>query len=548
MFQFVRRTYANENVMIREKAVSLFVLNAMLAAAFLVLGIIRLLDGHTLMGAIESGMSVILVLFCYLVAVGRFRTVSIGTISLFLLAAAGLFATREVEAAKDIHVHAAYMVPAYLTLPLLAYDRRQLVAALAVGILSHVVQNQLRVMPAVQRNSGEYVASEFLVSLVLMLMSAVFIYQIFFSQQKNLGSIQASAIESSRRFERLRGLLDKVSGSFNVGEELQQHARTNAEVAESIAAGLAAVSEEMTALGSDSAQTRQGHEQILESKNRVQSGMELQTEAIQEATSATEQIGAQVESITESAEQKKRGIEELHRAADDASARMRAAVEAFHSISESSGRIIEVIKVIEDIAARTNLLAMNAAIEAAHAGDSGRGFAVVAGEIRNLAEETNVNSRNIQTTLEENRALISQAVESGDALQQVFTSIKNQISQVRDGLMEVITGMEEFRRGHADMRRAIGNLNEVNATVTDSIEVMERNLESGTNAVEHIAETVGDVRSRLDEVSIHAESILSEASKLTQIGHRNVDGFVALQAEIRAVGDIEAQEATGGTT
>jgi methyl-accepting chemotaxis protein len=530
---YLYNKYSHENVIIQEKAVSLLFLDALLCIGFLGLGVLRISDGHVLMGIIELGVSVLLSLLCALIVRGSFRIASMSTILLFCIAASGLFYVREVETAKDIYLHSTYMIPAFLTLPLLAYHYWQVIGALLFGLASHTLHNFLRVVPAAQASAEGYALSEFLVSLILMLFSAIFIFQIFHLQNKNLNTIESTAEKARRQYNQLKNLLDQTSSSFNVGEQLQIHARINSDVAQTIAARLREMQVEMQGLDEDAEQTKNGHSHIMDSKNSVQESMQQQTEAIQNATTATEQIGAQVETTAHATQQKKAGVEELVQVAEEAAEKMRATVEAFHSISNSSARIIEVIKVIEDVADRTNLLAMNAAIEAAHAGHSGRGFAVVAGEIRSLAEETNENSRTIRATLEENRTLIGKAVAEGDALHGVFTEIRSKISEVHEGLMEVIAGMDEFRAGHSDMQQAIDNLNQVNEKVNESLGVMDKNLQVGARSVEHIAATITELRQQVDELTSHTDSILDESSKLTEIGQENVDSYTALQKEIR---------------
>jgi len=533
VFSFLHNVYADENVIIQEKAISLLFLNSVLSFGFLVLGIIRLVDGHVMMGIVEVGVSLLLLLFCILIIKSNFRVASMSTVVLFCVAASGLFFIREVELAKDIYLHSTYMIPAFLTLPLLAYNYWQVVGALLFGFASHGLHNFMRIVPAVQASGNPYNISEFLVSFLLMIFSGIFIYQIFHLQNKNLNTIESTAAKARQQYNQLKNLLDQTSDSFNVGEQLQIHAKINADVAQTIAGRLKEIQSEMQGLDKDAEETRTGQGHIIDSKQAVQKSMVQQTEAIQNATAATEQIGAQVETTTVSTHQKKTGVEELVTVAEEAAEKMRTTVEAFHSISSSSERIIEVIKVIEDVADRTNLLAMNAAIEAAHAGNSGRGFAVVASEIRNLAEETNENSRSIRSTLEENRSLIAQAVQEGDSLQGVFNEIRSKISDVHEGLLEIITGMDEFRSGHADMQQAIENLNQVNETVNESLRVMDNSLESGTRSVEHIATTITEVRRQLDESTVHTDSILEASSKLTEIGQENVDSYAELQQEIR---------------
>lgn len=538
MVSYLYNKYSHENVIIQEKAISLFFLDALLCAGFLGLGVLRISDGHLLMGIIEIGVSVLLALLCTSILRGRFRIASMSTIVLFCIAASGLFYIREVESVKDIYLHSTYMIPAFLTLPLLAYHYWQVIGALLFGLVSHTLHNFLRVAPAARAGAEGYAPSEYLVSFILMFFSALFIFQIFHLQHRNLTTIESTAEKARRQYSQLKNLLDQTSSSFNVGEQLQIHARINSDVAHTIAARLREMQVEMQGLDEDAEQTKSGHGHLMDSKNSVQESMQQQTAAIQNATTATEQIGAQVETTAHATQQKKSGVEELVQVAEEAAEKMRTTVEALHSISNSSARIIEVIKVIEDVADRTNLLAMNAAIEAAHAGHSGRGFAVVAGEIRSLAEETNENSRTIRSTLEENRALIGKAVEEGDTLHGVFTEIRSKISEVHEGLMEVIAGMDEFRTGHSDMQQAIDNLNQVNETVNESLGVMDENLQAGARSVEHIATTITELRQQVDELTSHTDSILDESSKLTEIGQENVDSYTALQKEIREASEV----------
>ncbi|HKK66304.1 MAG TPA: hypothetical protein VJ967_10655, partial [Clostridia bacterium] len=232
MFSYLYNRYSHENVIIQEKAISLLFLDALLSIGFIGLGAIRIADGFLLLGGMEIGVSLVLALLCVLILRGRFRIASMATVVLFGIAASGLFLLRDVELSKDIYIHSSYMVPAFLTLPLLAYNNRQVVGAVLFGLLSHVLHNFLRVAPAVRSIGNVYGNSEFLVSFILMLFSGIFIFQIFNMQHKNLHTIESTAEKARLQYNQLKSLLNQTSASFNVGEQLQIHARINADVAQ----------------------------------------------------------------------------------------------------------------------------------------------------------------------------------------------------------------------------------------------------------------------------------------------------------------------------
>jgi methyl-accepting chemotaxis protein len=188
-----------------------------------------------------------------------------------------------------------------------------------------------------------------------------------------------------------------------------------------------------------------------------------QASAIEESSAAIEEMMATINNTASLAQKRQGAIQDLVNNVQQGRESMRETIEAVESISKGVEGVSSTIKVIGGIAANTNLLSMNAAIEAAHAGDAGNGFAVVAGEIRRLSETTRENSRNIAHTLtgivdgiktttirsSATDGLINTMAEEINGFAFTMTELINSLGELSLGSTEIITALVQLRK-HAE--------------------------------------------------------------------------------------------------
>jgi iron only hydrogenase large subunit-like protein/ABC-type transporter Mla subunit MlaD len=221
--------------------------------------------------------------------------------------------------------------------------------------------------------------------------------------------------------------------------------------------------------------------------------IDTQAEAVDRSSSITGDMINTIKETSRLSLEKQEDIKELIENAAQGRESMRGTIQSVQDISQSVDGIAQAIKIISAIAANTNLLSMNAAIEAAHAGEAGRGFAVVSGEIRRLSESTRENSQNISHTLKNIINGISvTSKQSGDTdsritemskeingFAETMTNLINTLSELSAGSDEITTALKNLRNQSSMMKtnyaEILSKTNQLHTAMLDLTKLSERN-------------------------------------------------------------------------
>lgn len=183
--------------------------------------------------------------------------------------------------------------------------------------------------------------------------------------------------------------------------------------------------------------------QLIRSVEAVSRSIGRQAEFVTESSRLIEDMGRSTGSVRDTARRANEIAAGLLKTAENGGAAVTDVVVAVKETEASSKRIGEVLKIIAAIAEQTNMLAMNAAIEAAHAGDAGRGFAIVAREVRQLSEESSRNAGVIEEFVKEIRERVRNIVELSAKTMDSFRSILADTRKTTDINRDVLTAMEK---------------------------------------------------------------------------------------------------------
>ena len=239
-----------------------------------------------------------------------------------------------------------------------------------------------------------------------------------------------------------------------------------------------------------------------------------------------------IASITQTLSKTDDVIKTLASATADGKETISGANNVTQRIAEESGGLLEASNVIQHIASQTNLLAMNAAIEAAHAGEAGKGFAVVADEIRKLAEESSTQGKTITSTLKVLSGEIEALSTSSKTAEEKFNAIFALSEQVKTMSQRLMEAMREQENGSKEVLSAIRDINMVTNQVNDGSAEMLRGGENVAAEMQKLDELTRVITDSMNEMASGAVQISNAVQEVNTISQKNKESIENLSKEV----------------
>ena len=361
------------------------------------------------------------------------------------------------------------------------------------------------------------------------------------SDKDLLGNAFASMITN------LRDVIGEMSNiSVSLGEakaQLADAATQSSESSQEVAKSTSQVADGTSKQASSAQSASESVEQLSKAIGEISSGTQKQTEAIEQASNLVKQVSGAAEQMAENAESTATGAREAMETAKDGAQKVQQTIDAIGKIKETvdssademnqlgerSSEIGNIISVIDDIAAQTNLLALNAAIEAARAGEQGRGFAVVADEVRNLAERVVSATKEIAgliggvqegvassvKSMEAGSAEMESgnqlAAEAGTALEEILAAVR----QMEEQISKIAKDSGELKATGSEMVTTIDSVREVAEQNMASTEEMEATSGEVGTAIASVASVAQENSAAVQQVSAAAEETSAQAAQVS---------------------------------
>ncbi len=330
----------------------------------------------------------------------------------------------------------------------------------------------------------------------------------------------------------LKTLNDAVGISNQASEKLSTNMQSTSKAIAYITRNIETVDGYIQSQSAGVLETQATLEQIARNLDSLDKNITNQSTSVTESVATMEEMAASISSVDKSVTENMNLLNELKKASESGSDAINGTTEVVKIVTENSEGLLEASSVIQNIASQTNLLAMNAAIEAAHAGDAGKGFAVVADEIRKLAEESSSQGKNITTVLKDLKTQIEQLSSSAGNVEAQFKKILILLGLVHDRSREIQNAMTEQSSGGTQVLETVREINDITAQVkSGSIEMVNGNKEVATETAK-LVETSEQITASMKNISISANNITHSISLVLESGAKEVEAIKTVSEQL----------------
>ncbi|MDR0589514.1 MAG: methyl-accepting chemotaxis protein [Spirochaetaceae bacterium] len=314
----------------------------------------------------------------------------------------------------------------------------------------------------------------------------------------------------------------------DIGTELAGNMSETAAAINEITATIQSIKGRIINQSSSVSETNATMEQITVTIDKLSSHVDRQSTSVSQSSSAIEQMIANIQSVTQTLIKNGDNVRDLIEASDVGRTGLQKVASDIQEIARESEGLLEINAVMENIASQTNLLSMNAAIEAAHAGEAGKGFAVVAAEIRKLAENSGEQSKTISTVLKKIKDSIDKITKSTNSVLNKFEAIDNGVRTVSNQEENIRNAMEEQSAGSRQILEAIGHLNDVTQMVKSSSGEMYEGSKQVIRESKNLEIATQEISDGMNEMASGADQINMTVNRINTISGENKENIDAL--------------------
>jgi len=348
-----------------------------------------------------------------------------------------------------------------------------------------------------------------------------------------LAQASRSYNQSMEEFGKMIASIKNQSIALNdIGNDLASNMTETASAMNEIAANIQSIKARVLNQSASVAQTNSTMGQVSANIGRLGGHVESQSAAVTQSSAAVEEMIANIQSVSGTLAKNASNVKELQDSSDTGRVSLNEVASDIQEIARESEGLMEINSVMENIASQTNLLSMNAAIEAAHAGEAGRGFAVVAAEIRKLAESSGDQSKTIGNVLKKIKGSIDKISRSTNKVLAGFEAIDQSVKTVAEQEENIRNAMDEQNEGSKQILQASGEVNNITQQVRTGSEEMLAGSKEVIAEAKNLEKVTQEITQGMNEMAVGAEQVNQAVFVVNELTSKTKENISALAQSV----------------
>jgi methyl-accepting chemotaxis protein len=388
------------------------------------------------------------------------------------------------------------------------------------------------IIPSSAINNESFAIKHLVGDIALIGLGIGFSLLIFHVKQNSLLKALQELKQNKDSYKRLENIFHSSQKGLEVGKTLTTSSENTLKTIEKIENYLLEIKNDVLQYGKEIDGTLSITNTMVQHSKHVKKAYDEQEMVVNETTANIEDMIEAISSTTRLANEKQNTINLLIDTIQKGKNEINNSVNSIENVNKSAKDIANIITLIGNIANRTNVLAINAAIEASHAGDAGKGFSVVANEIRKLADQTNQNASAIGEFISKTTADINIADDMSKKVSSYFKDIHDEIIEITGAMSQVISNMDNISQKTNNILSSVNELRIIANVVKQSIKEMDQLVDENNSSVENISKLSKYIQNNVINLNDNFNIITKEAKGVDQIGKKTMENLAYLDKEI----------------